>query len=240
MVFAAGLGTRLRPYTNDRPKALVEVGGMSLLEIQLRRLMRFGVEEVVVNAHHFAELVETELDSLRHLGMEIKVSDERGMLLETGGGLKKAGELLGRDKPILIANVDVLTDLNLRDMESRLEESGALAVMAVRQRETSRYLVWGKDLRLKGWMNKKTGETRGNVEAEDLQLAFSGVHMIRPEFLDLIRQEGKFSIIDTYLDLAQSQLILGHRHDEDLWMDVGKPDQLEEANRSQIEKKLLF
>lgn len=240
MVFAAGLGTRLRPYTNDRPKALVEVGGMTLLEIQLRRLKAFGIREVVVNVHHFAELVEAELVRLKALELDIMVSDERAMLLETGGGLKRAADMLGRDLPILVANVDVLTDLDIYLLAEKLDASNALAVLAVRERETSRYLVWDDAMRLRGWLNKQTGEKRGIVLEGDVPLAFSGVQILQPAFLDLLRQEGKFSIIDTYLDLCKEHLIKGLRHDDDLWMDVGKPAQLELANALRLEQRLLI
>lgn len=260
MIFAAGLGTRLRPLTNDRPKALVEVMGMSLLEIQLRRLRAFGVEQVVVNIHHFADLMEQRVEELRQrLEMDIVISDERGLLLETGGGLKKAEPLLvgnspdttssdhattapdstnliptapiaGSDSPILIVNVDVISNIDYGQLLARFQESNSLAMLALRQRPTSRYLVWDEGLCLKGWVHKGTGEVRGlvrsvqEIEANHWQtLAFSGIHIISPELFGLICQEGKFSIIDTYLDLASTGRIHGFRHDDDIWLDVGKP-----------------
>ncbi len=284
MIFAAGLGTRLRPLTNDRPKALVEIRGMSLLEIQLRRLQAFGAEQVVVNIHHFAELMEERIEGLRkRLGMDIVISDERGLLLETGGGLKKAAELLLREpsshspssekpssekassekpssemgtispigadsgqratptsesksSPILVVNVDVLTNLDYGRLLSHHRESNSLATLALRQRETSRYLVWDDQLGLRGWVHKGTGEVRGmlnsaeEIAVNDWQtLAFSGIQIISPEIFGLIRQEGKFSIIDTYLDLADTGRIHGYPHDGDLWLDVGKPETLARA-----------
>lgn len=239
MVFAAGLGTRLRPYTNDRPKALVTVNGMSLLEIQIRRLARFGAQRIVVNVHHFADLVEAEVEQLRGIGPELCISDERDFLLETGGGLKKAAELLQGSSPILVVNVDILTTLDLHRLVQELERKDALAAMAVRDRETSRYLVWDQDLKLCGWENRKTGATRGQIPVNAQSLAFSGIHAIRPEFLDLMAQKGKFSIIDTYLDLAPQHHIIGLRHDEDLWLDVGKPHNLELANTDSYDRKVL-
>lgn len=229
MLFAAGLGTRLRPLTNDRPKALVEVNGKSLLEIQLRRLHAFGISEVVVNVHHYADMVIAHLEAIDLPGLNIQVSDERDALLETGGGLKKAGPQLAGSDPVLICNVDVLTNLDLGQMLRHFLASGALALMAVRKRETSRYLMWDESLRLMGWKNQKTGETKGSVSPSCIPLAFSGIHIISPDFISLIKQKGKFSIIDSYLNLCKEHLILGYPHDSDLWLDVGKPAALKQA-----------
>ncbi len=238
MIFAAGLGTRLRPLTNDRPKALVEIDGMSLLEIQLRKLKAFGVEQVVVNIYHFAELMEERVKVLRkRLGIEIVVSDERELLLETGGGLKKAAKLLiGNFSPILLVNVDIISNLNYDLLLSHHLESKSLATLALRQRQTSRYLVWDNRLQLRGWVHQGTGKVRGMLNSyEEIAvngwqiLAFSGIQIISPEMVPLIRQEGMFSIIDTFLDLASTERIRGYRHDDDLWLDVGKPETLARA-----------
>lgn len=229
MVFAAGLGTRLRPLTLDRPKALVEVEGMSLLEIQLRRLLAFGISEVVVNIHHFPELMRETIANFDFPGLHIQVSDESGELLETGGGLKKAAPLLKEAEAILILNVDVLTNLNLSKMVEEFKASEALAMLAIRKRETSRHLVWDDNFQLKGWKNIRDNHTRGHVEPHFHLRAFSGIQLLRPAFLELIQQEGKFSIIDTYLDLASSNVILGYPHDDDQWLDVGKPPELARA-----------
>lgn len=237
MIFAAGLGTRLRPLTNDRPKALVEVNGMSLLEIQLRRLKAFGIDQVVVNIHHFAELMEQRIEELqKRLGLDIVVSDERGLLLETGGGLQKAEPLLAGDEPTLVVNVDVVTNIDFKNLLDRFHSSNALALLALRQRPTSRYLVWDQGLRLKGWVHQGTGEVKGLLSSQEeieekgwLKLAFSGIHLISPELFPLIKQTGKFSIIDTYLDLVDTGRIQGYQHDNDIWLDVGKPETLKQA-----------
>ena len=231
MVFAAGLGTRLRPHTNDKPKALVTVNDMTLLEIQIRRLAAFGVERIVVNVHHFADLVEAELERLRDTGLELVVSDERVELLETGGGLRKAAPLLAGHGPFYVVNVDVLTTLDLQALAREMERTDALAVLAVRSRPTSRYLIWDRDQRLCGWKHTGTGEVKGQAPEGSEPLAFSGVQLLREEFLDLIEEEGRFSIIDTYLRLAPTQRIQGYPHDEDLWMDVGKAAVLPEAEK---------
>jgi len=237
MVFAAGLGTRLRPLTDDRPKALVEVNGMSLLEIQLRRLKAFGISTVVINIHHFADLMVSRIQALqKSLEMELLVSDERDAVLETGGGLLKAAPLLAGSEPILIVNVDVLTNLNYGLLQDTFQKQQALAVLAIRNRPTSRYLVWDSSLRLRGWKNMHTGEVKGNLKTTDQleamgwqALAFSGIQIISPKFISLMTQRGKFSIIDPYLSLAGDHLIRGYQHDEDVWLDVGKPETLAQA-----------
>ncbi len=239
MIFAAGLGTRLRPYTNDRPKALVEVGGMTLLEIQVRRLAHYGVQKIVVNIHHFAELMEREVEKLRGIGPELVISDERNELLETGGGLLKAKELLQGDGPILVVNVDILTDLDYGLLSAQMARTNALAVLAVRNRETSRYLIWNAAHRLVGWRNQKTGEIRGEHPSEASLLAFSGIQLLHPHFLDLITETGKFSIIDTYLRLAPDHPIYAVPHDDSHWLDVGKPHNLDFAREHAWEKMVL-
>jgi N-acetyl-alpha-D-muramate 1-phosphate uridylyltransferase len=228
MVFAAGLGTRLRPYTNDRPKALVEVGGIPLLDIHLRRLKYFGFEEVVVNVHHFADMMERHLAG-QDYGLTVHVSDERDELLETGGGLQRAAHFFPGEDPVFICNVDVLSNLNpleLLDVHSR---NGALATLALRERVSDRYLVVDGGLRVCGWKNEKTGETKGEVAGDGRALAFSGQHVVSPELFRLMRQTGAFSIIETYLDLAGTGRVLGYVDESSVWMDVGKPRELEAA-----------
>ena len=225
MLFSAGLGTRLRPLTNDRPKALVEVGGKSLLEWNLLRLKSYGITDIVVNIHHFADLMVDFLARHQHFGLNVRISDERELLLETGGGLKFAAELLRGEDPILLCNVDILTSLDPHAFLAFHKQQKGLATLAVRQRETSRYLLWDEEMRLVGWKNVKTEEIRmARPEARHWQpWAFSGYHMIEPEFLDLITEEGRFSIIDLYLRLAADHNIFAWDHSQDPWLDVGKP-----------------
>jgi NDP-sugar pyrophosphorylase family protein len=234
MILAAGLGTRLRPLTNDRPKALVEVAGRTLLEITLTRLSAVGVREVIVNVHHFADLVVSYLKIHNNFGMRIEISREKE-LLDTGGGLKKAGWFLrdaeGRDEPFLLHNVDVISTIDLRQMVKTHRESGVLATLATQQRETSRYLLFDEQLELCG---RKAGRDKeaeivrssGKLEA----LAFSGIHVISPRLLDKITENGAFSIIASYLRLAgQGERIQGFRADEYYWRDLGKLRDLEQA-----------
>jgi len=231
MIFAAGLGTRLAPLTNDRPKAMVEVSGKPLLEICIRRLIQYGFTDIIVNVHHFAESITSFLQRQNNFGINIQISDETGQLLETGGGLKKAAWFLNDQAPFLVCNVDILTDLDLQKLYDTHCNSWALATLATRQRDTSRYLLFDEENTLVGWKNVKTGETKFPVptKASFTPRAFSGIHVINPAIFKKIKQEGKFSIIKTYLDLVPHHTLKAYPHDEDLWLDVGKPESLAKA-----------
>lgn len=233
MIFAAGLGTRLRPLTNDRPKALVEVGGMPLLEIAIRRLKYYGCTEIVINVHHFAEKIITFLKEKKDFGIIIHISDERDLLLETGGGLKKAASFFSDNQPFLVCNADILTDLDLRKMYDAHCESKAIATVAVRNRETSRYLIFNQNQELIGWRNMKMEEVKWSKKTrEDLtqNLAFSGIHVISSAFFDYFpKREKVFSIIPIYLKAAKKSRILAYPHDDTIWLDVGKLPALKEA-----------
>ena len=231
MILAAGLGTRLRPLTNDRPKALVEIGGRTLLEITLQRLRHFGVREVIINAHHFAEMMIEYLDEHDDFGMNIEISRE-DVLLDTGGGLKKAAHFFLRDsgypeEPFLLHNVDVISTIDLARILRFHTDQRALATLAVQDRRTSRYLLFDRTLRLCGRkMDKEKNQTDSTSSAQSLsELAFCGVHVISPRLLSMITEEGIFSIIATYVRLAaQGERILGFRADEYYWRDLGKPE----------------
>lgn len=241
LVFAAGLGTRLRPLTNDRPKALVEVNGVTLLEVAIRRLVAAGCQEIIVNVHHFAEQVIDYLVKTKQFGIEITISDERKLLLDTGGGLKKAAWFFDDGQPFLVCNADVLTDMNLADFYHHHLESGAIATLAVRRRQTSRYFLFDEDMHLCGWQNAKTGEERlvdtwqspffnSSIPHTFQPFAFSGIHVISPAIFNWMpATEGPFSIIDVYLEAARTGLIFGFDHSVDEWLDVGKPEALEAA-----------
>lgn len=230
MLFAAGLGTRLRPLTNDRPKALVEVHGKTLLQHAVEHLQQYDVETIVVNIHHFGERVLDVLNQYNNFGANIIISDERDALLETGGGLKKAAPLLQGSMPFIVYNVDVLSNINLYKMLAYHQEQNALATLATRKRESSRYLLFNREQQLCGWTNTKTKEVKMVREAATTNnYAFSGIHIIEPALLDLIQQEGKFSITTTYLELAAQHKIIAYPHDEDYWFDVGKPERLQAA-----------
>lgn len=233
MIFAAGLGTRLNYETSNKPKALVEVGGKPLLQHTIEKLKNEGITEIVVNVHHFSALVISLLNK-KDFGIKIHVSDETEKLLDTGGGLKKAAHFLAGDEPILIYNVDIISDLNLQLMLKNHLKSDALVTLAVRNRETQRYFKFDENKQLTGWINKKTGETKisrpENFESS-VEMAYSGIHIVQPEIFSLMPQADRFSITDFYLELAKTHSIKGYFDDSDLWMDVGKPEQLEVARR---------
>jgi NDP-sugar pyrophosphorylase family protein len=243
MVLAAGLGTRLRPLTNDRPKALVEVAGRTLLEITLARLRAFGVGEVIVNVHHFADLVIAYLKAHDNFGMRMEVSRE-DVLLDTGGGLKKAGwfflEAPKSDEPFLLHNVDVISTIDLGRMVQSHKQNKALATLAVQERETSRYLLFGEQLRLCGRRAGRDQEPEiVRPSARTQALAFSGIHVISPRLLAEMTEEGVFSIIASYLRLAgRGENIAAFRADEYYWRDLGKPADLQNAARD-LEQKVL-
>src|SRR5690348_15354265 len=249
MILAAGLGTRLRPLTDTRPKALVEINGRTLLEITLARLRSFGVNEVIINTHHFADMVVDYLKSHNNFGMRIEISREDDLLLDTGGGLKKASWFfLENDRhsplatrhsppePFLLHNVDVISAIELHRMLQFLNENGALATLAVQSRESSRLLLFSEQNQLVGRAasDKKTGDTSAEAKLAilhvSLSLAFSGIHIISPRLLPMLTEEGVFSIIDAYLRLAaQGEKILAFRADEYYWRDLGRRADLSQA-----------
>lgn len=235
MVLAAGLGTRLRPLTDDRPKALVEVAGRTLLEITLTRLRSFGIREVIVNAHHFADMILQFLKANDNFGMRIEISRE-GVLLDTGGGLKKAGYffLEGSDRPeepFLLHNVDVISTIDLRRMVQFHNEHKSLATLAVHDRKTSRYLLFNPELQLCGRRSGLNGEPELVRSSPQTQaLAFAGIHVISPRLIPMMTEEGVFSIINSYLRLAgRGEKILGFRADEYFWRDLGRLKDLQQA-----------
>lgn len=249
MVLAAGLGTRLRPLTNDRPKALVEVAGRTLLEITLTRLRAFGVRDVIVNVHHFADLVIEYLEANNNFGMNIAISREE-VLLDTGGGLKKAAWFFLQDRrndgadsgdePFLLHNVDVISTIDLPRMLEAHQRSGALASLAVQQRESSRYLLFDDEQRLCG---RRIGDREEGARASEKKqsLAFCGIHVISPRLLTMMRQEGVFSIIEAYLDLAaRGETVTAFRADEYYWRDLGKAEEIRQAEQDLEKEKLLF
>jgi NDP-sugar pyrophosphorylase family protein len=236
MVLAAGLGTRLRPLTDDKPKALVMVAGKTLLEITLMTLRSFGVDEVIVNVHHFADMVCDYLDENGNFGMHIEISHEDVELLDTGGGLKKAAWFFledSADEPFILHNVDVLSTIDLARMIQQHNEQGALATLAIQDRETSRYLLFDEKGLLCGRRKGCDGPAEMARPATHAQaLAFGGIHVISPRLLTEMREEGAFSIIDSYLNLATSgEKIAAFRADEYYWRDLGRPENIAEAER---------
>lgn len=234
LLFAAGLGTRLKAHTLDKPKALVKLAGKPLLQHAIEHLKKQGITDITINVFHFADQVISFVEENNSFGIGIHISNERGQLLDTGGGLKKAGAFLKGDEPILIYNVDVISNLDLNVLLKYHQEQKALATLVVRSRETSRYLMFDKNLQLAGWKNFSNGETRISRPesfADAHPLAFSGIHLIQPELLEMITEEGKFPIMDLYLRLAKDQSIKAFIDQSDLWMDLGKPEELLAAER---------
>ena len=240
MIFAAGLGTRLQPVTNHIPKALVEVNGITLLELCIRKLIKHGFDRVIINVHHFGEQI-IDFVANHSFDAEIVISDERQLLLDTGGGLKKASQLLVQDTPLLIHNVDVLSAIDLADLYRRHCQSNASATVAVAERETSRYLLFDTEDNLTGWINRKTGETIwAKPEQRDytMQLAFSGIHVVNKQLIDRLPPIAPYSIIPQYISMASHISIKAYRHKAEEWLDVGKPDTLAIANSFAIKYNL--
>jgi NDP-sugar pyrophosphorylase family protein len=225
MIFAAGLGTRFKPWTNEHPKALALVNGKSLLQRNVEYLQYYGINEVVVNVHHFADQIIDTVTKHNGWGSKILISDETNEVLETGGGLLKAAHLLEGTEPFVTINVDILTSLNLKRLLDYHRDYKPLISFGITHRKTARYFLFDEYDRLCGWRNTKTGEERIAIAKQNLvQRAYSGVAVFEPRIFSLIRQTGKFSLVDAFLDLAAEQLILGYDHTGDKWLDVGKPE----------------
>ncbi|MBR0055546.1 MAG: NTP transferase domain-containing protein [Bacteroidales bacterium] len=223
MIFAAGLGTRLYPLTKDKPKALVEINGQPLLQTVIERIIAAGITDIVVNVHHFSQLVKDYLAS-HSFEADIRISDETDFLLDTGGGLKFAEQLLKTADHILLHNVDILSDIDLNRLIINHIENEALATLAVKERPTSRYLVFDKKtMQLCGWENVKTGETlESRCTDNPVKLAFSGIHVVSKAIFPMIPAGKKISMTPLYVEMAKTQNVRGYLHQQDQWMDVGK------------------
>jgi N-acetyl-alpha-D-muramate 1-phosphate uridylyltransferase len=231
MILAAGLGTRFKPWTDSHPKALAMVNGKTLLERNILYLQQFGIRDVIVNVHHFAGQILETVQSTQGWGSAISISDESGELLETGGGLRKAKAYFD-EGPFILMNADILTDMDLHAMVASHEKNKPLATLAVTDRKSSRYFLFDKQERLSGWRNTKTGEVKMAIpEGEWHEKAFSGIHCISPEIFSYMPGHGKFSIVDIYLDIAESQVILGFDHTGSRLVDVGRPESVSVAER---------
>jgi len=245
MILAAGLGTRLRPLTDDRPKALVEVAGRTMLELTLSRLRAFDIREVIINVHHFADLILEYLEANHNFDMRIEVSREE-TLLDTGGGLKKAAYFFfedsgGNEKPFILHNVDVMSTIDLRRMVQFHAENQALVTLAVQDRKSSRYLLFDNELRLCGRRSEhnQNNEVAGSSRSAQA-LAFCGIHVISPRLFPMMIEEGVFSILTPYLRLAaQAEKILAFRADQYHWRDLGRPDDLLQAAQDVMQKVRL-
>jgi N-acetyl-alpha-D-muramate 1-phosphate uridylyltransferase len=224
IIFSAGLGTRFKPWTDHHPKALAVVNGKSLLQRNIEFLQRSGIYDVVVNIHHFADQIEDAVAVSDGWGSRVTFSDERDEVLETGGGLLKAASYL-KESDFVALNVDVLTSIDLNKMIALHHSTGALATLAVSDRTTSRYFLFDEDHQLCGWRNVSTGaEKLSVIRPSYIQKAFSGVHIISPRLFDVIRHQGKFSMVDLYLDISPTNKVIGFDHTGTQFIDVGRPE----------------
>ena len=233
MILAAGLGTRLKPITNNIPKALVKVGNVTLLEICIKNLKMQEIADIIINVHHFAEQIINFLAENNNFGVNISISDETGKLLNTGGGLKKAAWFFNDDKPFLLHNVDIISNLNLKTLYDLHINSNATATLAVRKRGSGRYLLFNSENILCGWKNVETNEIISYVDVKLLEkYAFSGIHIIDPKIFSLMPNEKVFSMIDLYLKVMNSNHIHGYIDKDSFWMDVGNPANLKIAGEN--------
>ncbi len=231
MILAAGLGTRLKPFTDKHPKALAMVNGKSLLQRNIEYLQKIGITEVLVNVHHFADQIIDAATTNNGWGSTVTISDETDAVLETGGGLKKAAWYFKNETSFLLINADILTNLDLDALVVQHTNTGALATLAVSDRNSSRYFLFDEAGKLRGWKNQNTGEYKpvhlNDSNTEYLQAkAFSGIQVIDTKLLALMQREGKFSMVDVYLDLCATNTILAYDHTGATLLDVGKPESL--------------
>jgi len=232
-ILAAGLGTRLKPLTDNRPKALVEIKGVPLLEIVIKRLIKFGFDEIIINVHHFSTQIIDFLKEKNNYGINISISDECDLLLDTGGGLKKVSWFFSDKSPSLIHNVDILTNLDLTFLYNSHLKNNSVATLAVQNRKSSRYFLFDDDKNLCGWRNSKTGEeiiTR-EYTGKLIPLAFSGIHIIDSRIFNFMPDDKVFSIVKLYLDIAKEQRITYFDHTGSQFIDLGRKENLSEAEK---------
>ena len=235
MIFAAGLGTRLKPITDSIPKALVPINGKPLLQLIIEKLKKSGFDEIIINIHHFPNQIINFLKANSNFGIRIEVSDERDELLDTGGGIRKAAWFFDDGKPFLVHNVDILSNIDLKVLYNQHVRTNSLATLVVSERDTFRYLLFDENRRLNGWINEKTGETKpANLDKIEFynKLAFSGIQMLSPQVFQLMEKlQPKFPIMDFYLNNAATKTINGFVPVDFNMLDVGKLNILDEAER---------
>ncbi len=232
IIFSAGLGTRFKPWTDIHPKALAIVSGKSLLQHNIEYLQQYGIKDVIVNVHHFSNQIIEAVKNNNGWGSNIIISDESNEVLETGGGLVNARHLFKNNQLFFSLNVDILTNLDLNKLMAFHQQHKPLISLGVTNRKSSRVLLFDADSRLCGWRNLQTGEEKISIKKDYLiQKAYSCVVIYEPQIFSLIKQTGKFSIIDSYLDLAAKHVILGYDHSLDKFVDVGKPDSIVMAEK---------
>lgn len=232
IIFSAGLGTRFKPWTDNHPKALAIVNGKSLLQRNIEYLQQYNITDVIVNVHHFPEQIISAIGKNSGWGSKVMISDETNEVLETGGGLVKAKKLLDNDKAFLSLNVDVLTDLDINKLKIHHRNEGSLISFGITHRKSSRNILLDSSNRMCGWRNNITGEEKIAIRKDDLvPVAYSCVTIYEPAVFSLIRQQGKFSIMDTFINLASENKISGYDHTGDRWVDVGKPESVTIAEK---------
>lgn len=232
-IFAAGLGTRLFPYTESTPKALVPLQGKPMLGHLILKLKSFGIADIIINIHHYGEQITSYLEENENFGCNIIISDERKELLDTGGGLKKALNMLEDGEDLLVHNVDILSDFDLNKLIDQHKNSKSKVTLLVQDRKTSRYLLFDKQNKLNGWTNIKTGKTKPvNIEVENyIPFAFNGIHVINKSTLPYFNKESVFPIIPVYIEMSQKEEIKAVEIDDSFWMDLGKPEAIDQANK---------
>lgn len=231
LIFAAGKGTRLKPFTDHHPKALAKVNGVPLLERNIKYLKEAGIRNFVINVHHFGEQIIDFLKRNDNFGCKIEISNEKDELLETGGGLVFAKTFLEEESDFLVMNADILTNININDFLNYHQEKKDFITLAVSDRNSSRKLLFNEDLILRGWMNTQTGEQRlAEFNSAFKSYAFSGVHCINSEIFNKIKRQGKFSIMEEYLDLMMTESIHGYLH-QNILVDVGRPESVLDAEK---------
>jgi NDP-sugar pyrophosphorylase family protein len=236
MIFAAGMGTRLKPLTDTIPKALVPVAGKPLLQHVIEKLRNYGFDEIIINIHHFADQIIDFVASENHFNIRIEFSHERDELLDTGGGIRKASWFFDDGKPFLVHNVDILSNIDLAALYQAHRKNNPLATLVCSERQTTRYLLFDRNQHLQGWINEKTGEIKSPISSLQpqhyLKLAFSGIHILEPSILQHMRDfPDRFPIVDFYLSLCDRHSISCFAPKELKMMDVGKLNSLEEAER---------
>lgn len=234
MIFAAGLGTRLKPLTDNMPKALVTIEGKPLLQYTIERLSAAGFNEIIINIHHFGQQIIDFVEANNSFGIRIEFSDEREQLLDTGGGIKKAAWFFDDKRPFMVHNVDILSNIDLKEVMLHHQNSNVAATLVCSERETNRYLLFNEQNHLRGWINKKTGETKspftGFKPANYTELAFSGIQVLHPSiFREMDSFPDRFSIIDFYLSLSVTYKISAYNFRTGMILDVGRPESIEYA-----------
>ena len=231
IILAAGKGTRLKNLTANKPKALVEVNGAPMLETVINKISKAGISDIIINIHHHGKMITDFLEQNNYFGLNIQISDETDMLLDTGGAILKMKYFIHGSDSILVHNVDIISDLNISDLSKHHHESGSIASLCTRERTTNRGLLFNNYDELIGWTNSATDEIKWvkNPAKDFHKRAFNGIYMISPEFVDKIKLTGRFSIIDVWLDIAKKEKITCFHDESNFWHDLGTKEKITKA-----------